>query len=209
MATWISHLRIADKLIKDLEIKNHIEFIVGNIAPDSGVPNDDWSSFTPSTDISHWKNVDRNIEYQSFFNEYCKTPNPIGNDFYLGYYIHLVSDDLWNKIIYEKKSEEFKVQLSNDPKFVWTMKKDWYDLDKKYINENQLKTYELFSQIEMFNNKYLDIFSENAFSLKINEINRFYKQRGEDLNRNYMYLHEDEINDYVNKTVETVKLKIV
>ena len=56
MATWIAHLRIANNLIQELNIQNHIDFIVGNIGPDCGVPNEDWSKFDPPGEISHWRN---------------------------------------------------------------------------------------------------------------------------------------------------------
>lgn len=45
MATWIAHLRVAERLINLGIASNTDGFIVGNIAPDSGVPNDDRSSF--------------------------------------------------------------------------------------------------------------------------------------------------------------------
>jgi hypothetical protein len=43
MATWMVHLRIADKLLNKIKGLSYTEFVVGNIAPDSGVPNDAWS----------------------------------------------------------------------------------------------------------------------------------------------------------------------
>ena len=55
MASWMVHLRIADTLLDQLTSLYPVEFIVGNIAPDSGVPNEDWSVFTPSTTISHFR----------------------------------------------------------------------------------------------------------------------------------------------------------
>ena len=55
MASWIVHLRIADKLLNEIFNLSSTEFVVGNIAPDSGIPNGDWSVFTPSGDISHFK----------------------------------------------------------------------------------------------------------------------------------------------------------
>ena len=55
MASWMVHLRVADKLMGKIRFVNPTEFIVGNIAPDSGVPNADWSVFTPSTTVSHFK----------------------------------------------------------------------------------------------------------------------------------------------------------
>lgn len=45
MASWMIHLRIADKLLDKLTNITTTEFIMGNIAPDSGVPNEDWSVF--------------------------------------------------------------------------------------------------------------------------------------------------------------------
>ena len=49
MASWMIHLRIADKLLDRIPGLSPIEFIMGNMAPDSGVPNADWSAFSPST----------------------------------------------------------------------------------------------------------------------------------------------------------------
>jgi len=31
------------------------EFVVGNIAPDSGIPSEDWSYYTPSSEVSHFR----------------------------------------------------------------------------------------------------------------------------------------------------------
>ena len=53
MASWMVHLRIADKLLDKIPNLSPVEFIVGNIAPDSGVPNEDWSRFPPDTKTSH------------------------------------------------------------------------------------------------------------------------------------------------------------
>lgn len=58
MASWMVHLRITDKLMDEIFNLSYSEFVVGNIAPDSGIPNYDWSVFTPSGDISHFKTTD-------------------------------------------------------------------------------------------------------------------------------------------------------
>ena len=47
MATWMTHLRIADNLLDRIPDLSPIEFIMGNLAPDSGVPNPD-GSFSPA-----------------------------------------------------------------------------------------------------------------------------------------------------------------
>ena len=55
MASWIIHLRIADELLRHLGPVDETAFIFGNLAPDSGVPNEDWSAFYPPTSVSHFK----------------------------------------------------------------------------------------------------------------------------------------------------------
>lgn len=60
MASWMVHLRIADRLLDSLPGLSAVDFVVGNIAPDSGIPNEDWSEFTPSVIVSHFR-VDHSI----------------------------------------------------------------------------------------------------------------------------------------------------
>ncbi len=55
MASWMVHLRIADMLLDRVKDLDEAFFVVGNIAPDSGAPNENWSAFTPSGDVSHIK----------------------------------------------------------------------------------------------------------------------------------------------------------
>lgn len=55
MASWMVHLRIADELLQNLKQIDETAFIIGNMAPDSGVPNEDWSKFNPPYDVTHFK----------------------------------------------------------------------------------------------------------------------------------------------------------
>ncbi|MDE7212555.1 MAG: hypothetical protein K2O03_14080, partial [Lachnospiraceae bacterium] len=48
------------------------EFIFGNIAPDSGVPNADWSAFTPSSDISHFRTTDADGRKEIHLEDYVR-----------------------------------------------------------------------------------------------------------------------------------------
>lgn len=53
MATWITHLRVAENILKRFKLEEN-EFLAGNIAPDSGVPNENGSGFNPPKEITHW-----------------------------------------------------------------------------------------------------------------------------------------------------------
>lgn len=53
MATWVTHLIVADEVIKKIPFLCRHEFFVGNIAPDCNVENEDWTSFIPSREVTH------------------------------------------------------------------------------------------------------------------------------------------------------------
>lgn len=55
MATWISHMMIADNILnRDLDLDKK-GFCVGNIAPDCNLENEDWTVFTPSRETSNYR----------------------------------------------------------------------------------------------------------------------------------------------------------
>lgn len=206
MATWIAHLRIADKILNEIKILSQEDFIVGNIGPDCGVPNEDWSQFSPPTEISHWrKNDSKKIAYEDFYNQYC-TNNK--SDFYFGYYIHLFTDHLWGEIIYKKKKAQYKNELELNADFIWLMKEDWYDLDKVYLNENILNSYEIFKRINAFENKYFDFYPDNAFTRQIQYITNFYESRDRNITRDFKYLHKSEMDSFVEEAVQRILKEI-
>ena len=54
MATWVTHLIIADKVMEKIPELDRRGFCVGNIAPDCNVESAGWKSFTPSRKVTHW-----------------------------------------------------------------------------------------------------------------------------------------------------------
>ena len=46
MASWIVHLRVAEKLLKAWPKLDPAQFAVGNITPDAGIPDEKWEKFT-------------------------------------------------------------------------------------------------------------------------------------------------------------------
>lgn len=54
MATWIGHLRIAEHLLNEIEGLDESYFALGSLAPDSGVPDENWENFDPPSEITHF-----------------------------------------------------------------------------------------------------------------------------------------------------------
>lgn len=220
MASWMIHLRIADKLLDRLSNIEITEFIMGNIAPDSGVPNEDWSVFTPSGDISHFKKESldgwKNINIDNFINAYFTLEHIKGYtnqefSFFLGYYTHLLTDIEWVKQICKPSEEKF-ASLCNEigrVNFIWTLKKDWYDLDFLYLKKNpEFRAFRRYEQAKDFKNTFMDIFAEDAFENRRQYITGFYLAGRDDLEREYPYLNEQQTEQFVNTTVESIEKQI-
>ena len=213
MATWIAHLRIADYFLDKIPAEHVKDFIVGNIGPDSGVPNMDWTVFTPSTDISHWRKIplpgrdEKEIDFESFYSKYLND-NRIVKWFYIGYYIHLLSDYYWGQLIYLPKYEKILDDMKENKVFIWRIKKDWYDLDFEYINnyKDKLNSFTLFNTILEYDNKYLDYFPEHAFTQKVKYIQEFYKEKRDLKNKKYEYLNREDMDYYISEACKSIEI---
>ena len=55
MASWIVHLRIADRLLEHITGLDPAQFAIGNVAPDSGRPDEKWENFDPPGEVTHYQ----------------------------------------------------------------------------------------------------------------------------------------------------------
>jgi len=106
MATWVTHLMIADRVLKIVPELDRHSFCVGNIAPDCNVENEDWTQFIPSRETTHWMSADRKIatDCDRFYEEYLeRRKSEIDTvqklSFLLGYYAHLIADAEFQRYI--------------------------------------------------------------------------------------------------------------
>jgi len=110
MATWITHLMIADKIMESCPELDRHGFCVGNIAPDCNVENEDWTAFKPSRKITHcMKGNDKQVsDCDDFCTEYIqKRKETIQSNeeysFLIGYYVHILTDALFYQCLHDVK----------------------------------------------------------------------------------------------------------
>lgn len=110
MASWVTHLMIADKVLEQCPDLDRRGFCVGNIGPDCNVENEDWTVFTPPREVTHWMSSERKVasDCDSFYNEYIlKRKDEIKSheqySFLLGYYSHLITDAVFQKMIRDEQ----------------------------------------------------------------------------------------------------------
>lgn len=220
MASWMVHLRIADRLLDELPDVSAGHFIMGNIAPDSGEPNEDWSVFTPNKAVSHYEEcgadgkkvirIDRYVA-QYFTKEKQAGYTKAQNSFYLGYLTHLLTDILWSRNVYEKTLAAYPERAAKDLNaFVWEeLKRDWYDLDFLYLKKHpDFRAFQIYRGLAGFENRYMDIFSEKAFDNRRVYITEFYLAGRDHVEREYVYLTPEQANAFVEESCADILLQV-
>ncbi|MFA6729685.1 MAG: hypothetical protein WCR95_01645 [Eubacteriales bacterium] len=213
MASWMAHLRIADKLSEHIGNLPYEHFIVGNIAPDSGEPVDgNWNVFSPPTVVSHWKKegVPRSERAEMFRQKHFDSASGLEDKaFYLGYYIHLLTDYIWSRDIFLPQKEQYAEEFAKNPGFIWEIKRDMYDLDHLYLKEHpDFLAFSVFVGIKSFPNTYLDYFSKTAFENKIAYISDFYKSFKGEPDREYPYFTKADMDNFVVRATAEIERKL-
>lgn len=210
MATWIAHLWIAENLLNKGYEFDPSSFAVGNIGPDSGVPNEDWSSFNPPKRITHWKEEGRGIDAEAFLDKYIRgyesaKENITDHSFRVGYYVHLLTDIEWSKFFGEKRKEKiYSEGFEKDEDFIWTVKKDWYGIDFLYLEKHpDCIFHKVFKNIEEVPD-YLDYFPKGAFTKQVKYITQYYLGKNEETKENFIYLTEAEMDKFIEDTSKKI-----
>lgn len=106
MASWVTHLMIADGVLERIPSIDRHGFCVSNIAPDCNVENDNWTAFIPPREVTHWMQGKRKkaSDCDAFCEKYIlKRKDEIRSaekyDFFLGYYAHLITDAVFQAMI--------------------------------------------------------------------------------------------------------------
>ncbi|MBO5097219.1 MAG: zinc dependent phospholipase C family protein [Agathobacter sp.] len=192
MATWVTHLIIADRVLEKTPDLCRRGFCVGNIAPDCNVENEDWTSFTPSREVTHWMTEGRKVaaDCDRFLHEYIEKKEISSvqeESFLLGYYAHLITDAEFQRVIRDevrvkasweriKSCDELREKAIGLPE-TWDSVKmlisgrermgDIYSLEREYLDTHPDSGYltEIIG-LETFPD-YLDYLPENAIPRKI------------------------------------------
>jgi len=211
MASWIVHLRIAGNLLDRLPGLDPAPFLVGSIAPDSGIPDEKWETFDPPTHVTHFGTTGdqpHDLADLDFLRAHLlplREDDPHGFfPFRLGYFFHLVTDNLWSREIGRPTGERFREQFAADKDFIWEVKKDWYGLDFIYLRENpQRPFWKAFLQA-LPTTGGLDFLPLEAVRGRVEYIREYYQRTDEKVqslyNRPYRYLTQAEMDRFVEET---------
>lgn len=122
MATWLTHLRVADQVLSTIRVRNIPLYFAGSVAPDTSIP----------PDISHFcREGDKTAcDLEGFFQRYllgrfyCDDTS-----FYIGYYVHLFTDVLWHR-------QKITPLFGKGRDVIQSVKQGWKDADCEYLREH-------------------------------------------------------------------------
>lgn len=231
MASWMIHFRVAQAMLdrgalgEDPERALSETFVMGNIAPDSGVPTPE-GGYSPDKNTSHFmrrfegvpagQNPER-CDPQLFAREWLIPALDRGDEvaaaFYLGYLCHLITDNAWVRdFIYPAKARFAHLRLVDGAetpegvaRFYAFLKKDWYDMDFLYLRRHpDLPAYRLFLDAPRFDNDFLPFFPADAFEVKRLEIEAFYRKGVDAVEERAVYISEDEAEVFLQRVADEV-----
>src|SRR5262249_12481510 len=157
-------------------------FTFGNLAPDSGVPNADWSQFDPPKEITHFSNKGegeeaiRDLEfYRAYLSDLRVREDKARYSFLLGYWFHLLTDNLWSHRVWHATKAYFTDVIADKGvvEAGWIFKKDWYDLDHRYVRDQRESLFWRVYRIAPLPAPYLPFLPEAAVEQQIRHIRTF------------------------------------
>jgi hypothetical protein len=191
MGSRIMHYCISSLLDKELEILDKNLFFLGGIAPDvnknMGVPK------ARSHFFKQLNNGLISVDYVTFYKKYLTHKK---SDFHLGYYFHLISDQIWIDDIYYKLIKWLPIDEKNEAQKKYY--RDFWRLNGKLIDYYNLPRKEFSIEpvlIEEIDNAYLPDL--------INELNNDFDQMNHAKHEDLEVLKFDVVTGVLEKSVET------
>lgn len=214
MGTWISHLRIAENLLSQFPKVDEVTFTFGNLSPDSGIPNADWTEFDPPKEVTHFLHrgeEEHAIHDLLYYRQYLKDIDPEDDiklySFRLGYFFHLICDIMWARRIVPATKQQFKQLFEQDRReAVNLVKGDWYGLDQLYVRDHPEHIFWRVIMTCASPRSYLPFVNEQALHHQYDHIRRFYSEQEDKwfLSLPYQFLNENTMTRVVNDSVEAV-----
>jgi hypothetical protein len=161
--------------------------------------------------VTHFQDsadVHRSCRDLDFYRHYMGTnslqPDPREFSFMLGYFFHLITDNLWSIHVGRPTHARFEAQFTADKNFIWEVKKDWYGLDFLHLREHpQSLFWRVFLHAGYDGSDY-EFMPAEAIRERITYIQQYY-QRSDDetlamCKRPFIYLSKGEMDEFVSET---------
>ncbi len=209
MGTWICHIRVAEKLVTRIPHLDLTAFMLGSLAPDSGIPNQDWTVFDPPKEVTHYLHRgedESQIRDLIFYRELVAgldlQADPILYSLRLAYFIHLMCDGLWARRIglpTKRGYADLRARLGSS--FWDTIKEDWYGQDHCYLRDHPESAFWKVVMPAPYPPACVPFLSPEAVNRQLDYIRGYYSQPNPDrvLDRPFPYLNGRTMDRFVDE----------
>lgn len=204
MAFWMTHLRIADAMMKAGLQVPELPFYVGSIAPDSGVEIAPFK-YLPSKQTTHWhKKLPVRLESNLLFADaYLKEePDAEKRAFYLGYLAHILTDTFFveglvNPLV-DANSERWKSDT-------YSIKGDWINADFVFAKEHpDFKPYRMLCEVGRYENVFLDYLPDDCLQDQIHRVADTFREPQTEPDRPQRYMSFATLDRFITDAAEAI-----
>lgn len=206
MPSWMTHFRIADWFLDKIPNLHVQYFIIGNIAPDCGVPTAQ-GQYEPCTGVTHFTLQDvsnkSDCDYAYIYTHYIKNESDLNKkSFFIGYFVHLFTDcenAVYNCFPIEKKYGKFE----DTPGLFKQVKNEYHNIDLSYLKKHGSPSFALFKTYDAFKETYPAWYKNNEIAWQMKNITAFYSHP-KCAAIKYKYITPQRIEQFVTETAEKV-----
>lgn len=207
LATWLTHLRIAEKVKERIPGISLPYLMIGSIAPDSGVPDEACRIYNPPKEVTHFsRKVDedkREINLEAFFEKHLATSKIITRSdntrsFLWGYYFHLIADQIWIEQYFLPNKKKYDEEHHEDKDFIDFMREEIYALDFLYLQKDGIEIIQKFKNIKPELNFFNEFEPSYIYECQ-QKIVDYYEKNQYSLNREYRYYDLEKIEKFVSE----------
>ncbi len=204
MAYWMTHLRVAEALLRCLpEGISLPHYYAGSIAPDCG--RTEWNEdgtprYLPGRVVTHWLKKDEAldrclIDFEGFYNAMMPQAADDGaRAFYWGYYIHLITDAMWQERGLRPRRESLADPSKEN---ITAMRTDLKLADLADYRENpHYPPLETLRNTPSFPNRYLDYYTEDDIENQVHGIPQRLAEEAATAEES-LWLSPEERNEFI------------
>lgn len=210
MPSWANHFRVADKLYDKIHNLDLCYFLIGNIAPDCGIPIGKRGEYMPPSSVTHFTKTDisykNDCDYEFLYDNYIKNEKDIKKlSFYVGYFVHLFTDCMFTKNVYFPVKAKHRACDSSE--FWKRMKAEIHNIDCEYLLNNRSKSFEKFKELDCFSEEYPQWYEPLQITKQMKNIVEFYSRIHFRV-MDYKYVNPELMEDYIKNTVNRIIIEL-
>jgi hypothetical protein len=197
MGSLMMHYCIFNELNKKLKV-NKNRFLMGMLSTDI------CHLAKEPKNKSHFMSVDENrIRHVSYYDFYKKYKDQFDDSYYLGYFCHLISDDIWHNL---RPTMEVNM-LPPEERSIVKVKylHDLRQLNSIIVNhfklENNIPIIDNLEVLEVMNSVKIDEIDINLLPNILTQTSQYFGVNSQTSNQPLELFSVDEINEYINNAV--------